>query len=72
MGCESELEIPNVRASFWICIVGVSALGLFLGAFEVAARRAYGDWVVFGAVVAYLIALRLVGGYLERRGSRSE
>jgi hypothetical protein len=64
--------MQKVRASFWIYVVGVSALGLFLGAFEVAARRAYGDWFVFGAVLAYLLALRLVGGYVERRGGRSE
>lgn len=58
----------RVNASFWIYLAGVTALGAFLGACEASLRRTYGDWTIFAAVLAYLLALRLIGRLVERRG----
>lgn len=58
----------RVNASFWIYLAGVATLGVFLGACEASLRRTYGDWMILAAVVAYLLALRLIGRLVERRG----
>ena len=50
--------MQKVRASFWIYLIGVAALGLFLGKFETAARQTYGGWLVFLGVAVYLLMLR--------------
>lgn len=62
--------MQKVRMSFWLYLVGVAVLGLFLGRFEATARQAYGGLIVFLGVAIYLVALRLVGAFVERRSSR--
>ena len=63
--------MQKANASFWIYLAGVAALGMFLGAFEGTLRRTYGDWETFAAVLVYLLALRLVGRFAERRRRQS-
>lgn len=65
------MPLRKTNASFWIYLVGVAALGGFLGAFEASVRHAVGNGVSFALVLIYLVLLRVAGRYLDRRASRS-
>jgi hypothetical protein len=72
VGRRTEDRMKSRDVSYWIYLAGVAALGAFLGAFGTQVRHAYGDWKAFAAVVAYLLALRMLGRYFERSAGDDE
>jgi putative Mn2+ efflux pump MntP len=59
------MKLP--RTAFWVYLLGVMLLGAFLGAFESRFRAALGDWLSFALVITYLIGLRVMGEFIERK-----
>lgn len=57
------------RTAFWVYLAGMIFLGALLGAYESRLRAALGDWLSFAAVIAYLILLRFMAGFIERKRS---
>jgi hypothetical protein len=55
------------RSAFWIYVFGVFSLGGVVGAFGNHLRAIAGDALFVAAVVSYLLLLRGVGWYAERR-----
>jgi hypothetical protein len=55
------------RTAFWVYLLGIMLLRGILGAYESRLRAALGDWPSFAAVVAYLIVLRFIAEFIERK-----
>lgn len=55
------------RTTFWVYLIGVMLLGGVIGAYESRLRSVLGDWLSFGAVIVYLILLRFIGEFIERK-----
>jgi hypothetical protein len=59
--------MKSPRPAYWVYLLGVGALGLVVGMYEKELRSTLGDWLPFGVVILYLLLLRLLGEYVERR-----